>query len=306
MPNFQPISQRLRNIRDEDVLHEGVPPHLWASLDAWFRDQWVSAIDGIRSDRGEAMIHRIERECQLPLNWNHGLDSAVDTIKRLARGTLAEQEQYLDVLQCILASMRPPTDVDPAKITAVFVRVMDLQERLVSAGSAWTADFDGLTASLQRRVLPEVADRYRQTVTVAGQASDHLRVAWASLYGRAPKADHSYSRSVKAVEAVAAPIFIPSDGDATLGKCITALRQSPTKWRITLASEVERDDWPVGLHAVLRMMQALWLGQHDRHGDSDETKPGEVDPDEAEAALHISLTLVQLFRSGVVQRADAT
>lgn len=59
-----------------------------------------------------------------------------------------------------------------------------------------------------------------------------------------------------------------------------------------------------GRDALLEMMQAVWHGQHNRHGTPDEGRPASVTSQEAEAALHTALTLVHLFTSGLVVRAS--
>lgn len=50
------------------------------------------------------------------------------------------------------------------------------------------------------------------------------------------------------------------------------------------------------------MMRLQWKGQYDRHGSDDEETPLHVGQDEAEAAVHLAITLVQWFRSGAVAR----
>ena len=49
-------------------------------------------------------------------------------------------------------------------------------------------------------------------------------------------------------------------------------------------------------------MELLWKGQIDRHGTDDASTPLSVSQAEAEAAVHLAVTLVQWFTSGAVSR----
>jgi hypothetical protein len=51
------------------------------------------------------------------------------------------------------------------------------------------------------------------------------------------------------------------------------------------------------------MLDLLWKSQLDRHGTPDETVPLSVSLEEAEATLHLALTLVHWFRTGAIKEA---
>jgi hypothetical protein len=48
-------------------------------------------------------------------------------------------------------------------------------------------------------------------------------------------------------------------------------------------------------------MQLLWTAELSRHGTADESVPLDVSPSEAEAALHLAVTLVHWFHSGAIK-----
>jgi hypothetical protein len=120
------------------------------------------------------------------------------------------------------------------------------------------------------------------------------------VFGRQPDPSDGYRQAVKAVESVAQPVVIPNDSKATLGKVIAAMREKPAKWSVLLDSGAAEKR----ILDVVGMMDLLWRGQHDRHGTSDEKIPAEVSQAEAEAAVHLAITLVQWFRTGVISRIE--
>lgn len=113
-------------------------------------------------------------------------------------------------------------------------------------------------------------------------------MAWHDVYGREPTAGDAYREAVRAVEAAVKPIVTPSDPLATLGKMIKAIRDKPTKWAWELGEPTE----------VANMMGRLWTSQLDRHGTDDESHPLTVSLQQAEAAVHLAVTLVHWCQSG--------
>lgn len=100
------------------------------------------------------------------------------------------------------------------------------------------------------------------------------------------------------VEAAAKPIVLPNDRGATLGKMIAAMKAKPEKWTAVLDGNGRGS----GIDHVISMCGGIWTSQLDRHGTDDETVCLDVSLGEAEAALHLAVTLVHWFRSGAVRR----
>ncbi len=165
----------------------------------------------------------------------------------------------------------------------------DLQEILDRSGSAWTvgSDPDG-RPWLEKRVDPTVGKAAREEMAEQSNAAIHLQSAWHHVYRRNPDPSKAYSEAIKAVEAAACRVVLPSDSLATLGKVIGTLRSTPQKWDMVIG-EVD---------TVRMMMETIWKDQTDRHGTDRPTPP--VTQPEAEAAVQFAVTLVQLFRTGAI------
>lgn len=128
-------------------------------------------------------------------------------------------------------------------------------------------------------------------------AADHLSAAWDSAYGRTPDPDKAYSEAIRAVEAVACPLVLPSTATATLGQVRNHLRDAAAKWAVVLPA---KDGSPGPADPVVAMMTALWEGQRSRRAGTPSSR--RQSQDEAEAAVHLAATLVQWLSSGVLYR----
>jgi hypothetical protein len=128
----------------------------------------------------------------------------------------------------------------------------------------------------------------------AGSAADHLATAWAKAYAIRPEPSESYSESIKAVEAAAHALVEPNNTKATLGTMLGHLRSQPDRFCLLLPAP------GVSVTPVIGMMTALWEGQTSRHGGQTATRS--ETRDEAQAAVHLAVVLVQWFTSGMIQR----
>jgi hypothetical protein len=117
-----------------------------------------------------------------------------------------------------------------------------------------------------------------------------LREAWAQLLGVHPDPSAAYQSAVAAVEVAAKPVVSPNQQLTTLGSIRGEMRANPDRWKFDLG-EAE---------VVVELLTALWETQL-RHGD--ETAPISETQEEADAAVHLALTLVRWFTTGAVRRA---
>jgi hypothetical protein len=169
--------------------------------------------------------------------------------------------------------------------------VTDLERLLGDAGSAWrVADSE---MGLERRVSQVTTDAFRRIAT--GNAEQHLKASWNASYGRHPQPSRAYSEAIKAVESACAPVVLPNDNLTTLGKIIGHMKSNPQRWQV----DINPTGTPTNVEVLIGMVRLLWEGQTDRHGGSQQTVP--ISSDAAEAALHLAITLVQWFQSGVVR-----
>ena len=232
--------------------------------------QWARLVIGSVED-----LLAAEQYFRVRLDW--------DKIRRGAGYGVAELlvAQQLDLLDYCLGYSNDFSDAD------------ELQEILDRSGSAWTVgrDDDGRYC-LEKRVDKTAEKAAHQEMHIQGNASSYLRSAWHQVYGRNPNPSEAFRNAVRAIEAAARPVVIPNDSRATLGKMICALRNKPEKWQTAIGD----------VDTLRKMMQTIWKSQFDRHGTDDTSKPINVSQSEAEAAVQMRVTLVQLFRTGAIRR----
>lgn len=271
--------------KDYDALHEGMPEWLAIPVAQWVFDVFKSIGYGDDLSHTLDVLYGMLRR-PMPKTANRVHDSITGLGNAAAEGDL-------DVLDAVVWS------------TQFSQEGWTLRERLefllLVHGSAWTL---GENSAKQ----PCMVRRVDETVTVAakaemeqrGNAARHLHRAWHRIYGRSPDASGSYRESVRAVEAAAKPVIAPTASRATLGTMLADLRNKPDKWTVAL----NEGGKAAGVGLLIEMCSSLWKSQFDRHGTDDESIPLDVSPHEAEAAVHLAVTLVHWFRSGVVTRAN--
>ena len=74
-----------------------------------------------------------------------------------------------------------------------------------------------------------------------------------------------------------------------------ALRSSENRFSLVIGKNRDRN-----VSTLIGCMSLLWEGQTSRHGSSAETRMETID--EATAAVHLAVTLVQWFTSGAVRK----
>lgn len=173
-----------------------------------------------------------------------------------------------------------------------------LQELLDDSLSAYTISLDG--RGLENRADPTATAALADGVGAAnaradaGSAGDHLAAAWANAFAIYPDPVKAYGEAIKAVEAAAHAIIEPKNTKATMGTMIGHMRKHPADFSLMLPAP------GVTIDAVISMMAALWTGQTSRHAGQESTRPETVA--EGRAAVHLAVTLVRWFSTGIVCR----
>ena len=245
-----------------ETLHEGIPPCLRETVDQWIRKRvghrnayasWSDWDPEIRT-RIQAALHREIRDAVSDLS----------------------DDDCLDVIDCVLREedICRPADVEY------------LEARLSQGRSAWRATSRGL----EQRVDPTLQAIVASGFETKTRPTQHLRDAWHKAWGFNPDASGAYREAVRAVEAAYAPIALPLDSGATLGKIIVALRDKPAKFAVRLSDPGSEKS--VGL--VRAMLELLWISQSDRHGTANEDTPMNVMLEQAQDAVALAATLVHL------------
>ena len=171
-----------------------------------------------------------------------------------------------------------------------YEQVQRLDQLLSSGGSGWQATPNGL----ERRVDETLQVLAESTIAAKGRPAQHLRDAWHKAWGRSPDASGAYREAVRAVEAAYAPIVLPRDQGATLGKMIAAVRDKPDKFAVRLSGPGSVES----VASVRAMFELLWTSQLDRHGTANEEVPLTVTLEQAQDAVALATTLVHLAQQG--------
>jgi hypothetical protein len=278
-------------------LVEGVPEYLGIAL-----KRWVARYVGLHWCREVALQLHVAWEWNDPMGALIALDPDSAGRDFAAHVLEVDPPTLLDVLDCVLHSlMADARREDPGNRRGVVRHVMDLagdlEGILTQGGSAWcvSTTCDGL----ERRVDETARDAVNTAMGSAASArvtsaAEHLRNAWRWAYGRNPNPLTSYMEAVMAVESAGRFVISPKNDTATLGTMIADLGNKPSKWEFVLSDKAGLR----GIEPVVGLMERLWQGQV-RHGG---TPTPAVSQREAEAALHVSATLVQWFASGAVSR----
>ncbi|MGP0026925.1 MAG: hypothetical protein ACLPKE_26745 [Streptosporangiaceae bacterium] len=225
----------------------------------------------------------------------------------LAYGT--PRSQLLDIIDGLLHLLpyRPPplSSTDPirdmVRRARFFMRTKEREQldQLLSDGRMiYRVRADG--RGLERRVGAVSTAAALTAADVADQAgypaaARRLTLAWNKIYALKPDPGGAYHDAVRAVEAVACPLFLPKDSEPTLGKVITHLDQATGKYQLVIA---DRSNQPASIDAVREMMRVLWFGHRDRHEGGPTSAP--ITPESAQAAVSIAVSLVHLLAAGCI------
>ena len=256
-----------------ETMHEGVPSWLSKSLRSWIAGLVGRTTAFGNSVADNAVIHELERRLRRNFNLNSDGETRLGQFMYLVDNDVFA----LDVADALVR-------MQPEESTR-------LESMLSQAGSVWRATQRGL----ERRVSEAAQTQFESTQQ--GRAGEHLRMAWSSAYGKHPNASDAYREAVRAVEVYTSAALLPNDAKATLGKALGLLRGNPSRLKFVLQGTD-------GAATVIAMLDMLWKSQHDRHGTPDENAPLRVSIEEAQAALHMAITVVQWFQSNALAVAS--
>ncbi|ORM18326.1 hypothetical protein [Prescottella equi] len=258
------------------VLHKKVTPWLRPSL-----TEWIAKRIGFDGYTHADVLRQLERVLRVQLTAHHLAEVAAMNILTYFENTGREWV----LVDYLLAT------------TATAADVQKLEQILLQSGSAWGTSKRSGRNALALRMTEGAAEAIERTIAASGHPGARLAEAFQSAYGVQPDPSQAYSLAVKAVEDASIPIVLPLDSNATLGKVIASIRQSG-RWK--LPNTREHRDHPTS-EVVIGMMQMLWTGQHDRHGGATPPPPP-VTQAEAETAVTVAATLVELFVSQKIQK----
>ncbi|MEU5034071.1 hypothetical protein AB0G48_07980 [Streptomyces rubiginosohelvolus] len=154
---------------------------------------------------------------------------------------------------------------------------------------------------LQRRMeagLSEALDVAANAAQSSGYlaARQYLERARNKLMAVHADPSGAYVDLIRAVEAVACPMFLPRDQLPTLGKVRDHLRDADAKYEFVLT---DKSGKPGNTGGAVAMLTDLWEGHSDRHAGGPREVP--VSQEAAEAALTTAAALVTLLSSRAVR-----
>ncbi len=278
---WRPFSKRDSSdtARRYDGPFDGVPEWLKPSLMTWLVEFFF-----VHDDVMGEVYPRRDLILRLGRITNHALPVRLDSF---GEALLSDAVLMLDATDFALSTLTQDVYYGEPDAVAALRQFLDDSRSVYTVGRNPAGGYE-----LQRRLPDEATAAATAAMSDDDRAAEHLQEAWSKAFGRHADPGGAYDHAVKAVEVVAKGTVSPKDSTATLGKMITALRDGHSKWTCVI-------DADGAVEKLAAMMDLLWKG-HYRHGD--ETKPIKPTPDAARAAVHLAVTLVQLFRSGAIRR----
>jgi hypothetical protein len=243
-----------------------------------------SGWDGPRRD----FVREAERNLRLTLDWSHGEPGAAESLLGAMQADPAQLVRLVDFALHNITIGYALMDCEGA--------AGDLDRILRESGAAWEVVVirRPLQYSLQRRVDATTSAALDRLSSEGTPEAKHLAEARRRAFGQSPDPGKAYDEAVKAVEAVVVPVVLPNDPKATLGKAIGEMRNDPVRWSCTFTRPTSTGD---PIDTVIGMLDLLWKNETERHAP---VTP--ITQEQAESAVHLALTLVQMFRTGAIAR----
>lgn len=305
-PGDEPLS-RFQSLRDRDsgaeldrTLYEGVPPHLHEPLATWTANAAGNRTDGQNAAKRALMRLRIPLATITNMAMQYDRRSVStygEAVHYIVESGHFPHDEELNVLNALIGLH--DDEVDSILQAGWTTSLVELENLLVDAGSAWTVDQE--LRGLYRRVDATVIEA-RRTAEASAVAADrptaaaHLRTAWQETYGVDPDPTKAYNEAVKAVEAAAAPAVAPKNPEPTLGQILGDMRAQG--WNLAL---VDKLDHPWDAETFITLLDQLWRGRRAGHGGGANSR--DQTQAEAEAAVHLAALAVQWFASNAVAKS---
>ena len=286
-PRFSPLRSRLAGKLPNNALHLDVPLHLDTALRQWLADAEDTDLDD-QPVLDVRVCLRLGITPAPPGGGRGGLSALLhvdllEVIDATLDQLVPSVTLYGDLLQ-----FPDGSNGDHAR------KLLQRLDHILELGSsAYRVAESG--RQLEHRLDPTVTAATTYTIVTTGPtAGELLSDAWDQAYGLHPDPTTAYRQAVRAVEEVAGPLVLPNSARPTLGTIRDHLRDGGHKWRFVLVDKDGAD----AVDPLVVMLDRLWTGQVSRHGGGRNSR--DQTQAEAEAAVHLAATLVQLLTSGAL------
>jgi hypothetical protein len=212
----------------------------------------------------------------LPLNTATQTERAHELLNACAA---TGDERFLDALHYALQLSKPRKN-DLRELN----RALDLSD------SVWR----GTPQGLKRYVDPLTENAYEAVVSTDDAASAQLAEAWARAYDRETNPSDAWDHAIKAVEAILIPIVVPNQDQPQIGHVVGTLASQGHLWRLGLPGA----DGTHSVAPLVEMLRLLWPNTDRHHGSPKDNR--EPTLAEAQAAVHLAVTIVQWGRDGLI------
>ena len=171
-------------------------------------------------------------------------------------------------------------------------RYDELDDLLQLGGSAWQVGPDH--RQLVRRVDPTATSALMRAASPQDRASSELTAAWTAAYGRTTDPAKVWSHAIVAVEELTIPLVVPTQSKPNLGHVLGQLDRQGNAWRLALQGH----DGAQSVDPLVAMLRLMWPNPG-RHGGA---QARAIELEEAQAVVHLAVTIVQWTRSGVLSK----
>lgn len=279
------LTDRLAGKNDTEVLYEGLPDHLAIPVRSWVLDVAVTF-----TTTGFVAVR---------LRLPSSILASRDPAKALASHSDPKNDMiFMEIVDATLAALNEVNPYGSYRRRPHEYR-NELEMLLKEGGSAYAIgpDGDGLVLRVDETLRHTLDKAVEAADAQKPHSGDHLREAFAAAYGIKPNPSVAYSQAIKAVEAVANPVFLPKSPEPTLGAVRSSLDQGRHKYEMVIA---DRAGAPAGIDAAVELLNLLWHGQRDRHAGGPTSLP--VTQEAAETAVHAAALLVHWIASDGIRK----
>lgn len=287
------LHHRQSLLASNEALYDGIPRWMNNSVRNWVSHRFYKK-SGNTTYYHNKLMHEVELHSRLTFgrytDGFHLFSGAINVFN-------GDENFALDMVQAIVELCRVTKDYEYDEMTVMRTALEELDRILIAGGSKWHIVIDGEKARVEARVNQTTTSAYQQLINSQEDYAPLLKTSWEYCYGRQPNPSEAYTYAIRAVEAAGWRIISPNNNKATLGTLIKDLGVQSQAGKITTVFKDNKSGDTITMAVVL--MQRLWESQTDRHATGNYVKPS---PAEAEAAVHIALTLCHLFTSGAITR----